>query len=90
MLIDELLSDGYSYFMTGRLQSDPIERRFSQHRQVSGGRFPVSLREVLISERILSCPSLIKENINFWEEDLESDNVQSTMVLDELYDHRNE
>ena len=76
--------------MTGRLQSDPIERRFSQYRQMSGGRFLVSLREVLNSERILSCPSLIKENINFWEEDLESDNVQSTMVLDELYDHRNE
>jgi hypothetical protein len=56
--------------MTSRLQSDPIERRFSQYRQMSVGRFLVSLREVLNSERILSCRSLIKENINFWEENL--------------------
>ena len=57
---------------------------------MSGSRFLVSLREVLNSERILSCRSLIKENINFWEEDLEPDNVQSTMVLDELFDNQNE
>ena len=46
MLIDELLNDGYDYILTARLQSDPIERRFSQYRQMSGGRFLVSLREV--------------------------------------------
>lgn len=73
MLIDELLEDGYDYVMTGRLQSDPIERRFSQYRQMSGGRFLVSLREVLNTERILTCRSLIKEDINFWTEDLKPD-----------------
>ena len=61
MLIDELLNDGYDYILTARLQSDPIERRFSQYRQMSGGRFLVSLREVQNTERILSCRSLIKE-----------------------------
>ena len=36
-----------------------------------GGRFLVSLREVLNTERILKCRSLIKEDIiNFWKEDL--------------------
>ena len=69
-LVEELLLDGYLFVMTGRLQSDPIERRFSQYRQMSGGRFLVSLREVYNSERILACRSLIKENINFWNEDL--------------------
>ena len=69
-LVDELLEEGYSFVLTGRLQSDPIERRFSQYRQMCGGRFLVILREVLNSERILACRSLIKENINFWEEDL--------------------
>ena len=54
----------------GRLQSDPIERRFSQYRQMSGGRFLVSLRDVYNSERILACRSLIKEGISFWAEDL--------------------
>ena len=37
--------------MTSRFQSDPIKRRFSQYRQMSGGRFLVSLREVTNSER---------------------------------------
>ena len=69
-LIDELLEEGYSFVLMGRLQSNPIKRRFSQYRQMSGGRFLISLREVLNSERILTCRSLIKEDINFWEEDL--------------------
>ena len=72
-LIKELLSEGYDFVMTSRLQSDPIERRFSQYTQMSGGRFLVSLREVTNSERIIRCCSLVKANINFWKEDLGSD-----------------
>ena len=72
-LIKELLSEGYDFLMTSRLQSDPIERRFSQYRQMSGGRFLVSLREVTNSERIIRCRSLVKADINFWKEDLGSD-----------------
>ena len=30
-------------------QTDPLERQFSQYRQMNGGRFLVSLREVLHS-----------------------------------------
>ena len=71
MLIDELLNDGYDYILTARLQSDPIGSRFSQYRQMSGGRFLVSLREVRNTERILSCRSLIKNDIDFWKEDLQ-------------------
>ena len=71
MLIDELLNDGYDYILTARLQSDPIERRFSQYRQMSGGRFLVSLREVPNTERIFTCRSLIKNDIDFWKEDLQ-------------------
>ena len=47
--------------ITARLQSDPVER-FSQYRQMSGGRFLNYLREVLNSKRILRCRSLNKEN----------------------------
>ena len=87
MLIDELLNDGYDYILTARLQSDPIERRFSQYRQMSGGRFLVSLREVRNTERILSCRSLIKNDINFWKEDLqqpESNEDESYEMIDEM------
>ena len=59
--------------MTSRLQSDPIERKFSQYRQISGGRFLVSLREVTNLERIIRFRSLVKADINFWKEDLGSD-----------------
>ena len=62
-----------SVVMTSRLQSDPIERRFSQYRQMSGGRFLVSLREVTNSKRIIRCRSFVKADINFWKEDLGSD-----------------
>ena len=72
-LIKELLSEGYDFVMTSRLQSDPIKRMFSQYRQMSGGRFLVSLREVTNSERIICCRSLVKVDINFWKEDLDSD-----------------
>ena len=54
------------------MQSDPFEKRFSQYRQMSGGRFLVSLCEVLNSERILQCRSLLKENVNIWEDDVAS------------------
>ena len=69
-LLDELLIDDHKYILTARLQSDPIERRFSQYRQLNGGHFLVSLREVETSEKILLCQTLLKENINFWEEEL--------------------
>ena len=87
MLIDELLKDGYNFIPTARLQSDPIERRFWQYCQMSGGRFLVSLSEVLNTERILSCRSLIKNDINFWKEDFqqpESNEDESYEMTDEI------
>ena len=44
-LIDDLLDDGYEFVLTARFQSDPQERRFGQYRQMSGGRFLVSLKD---------------------------------------------
>ena len=49
--------------ITARLQSDPVERRFSQYKQMSGGRFNNNLQKVLNSKRILRCRPLIKESI---------------------------
>ena len=69
-LIEDLLADDYDYVLVARFQSDPLERRFSQYRQMSGGRFLVGLREVYCSERILACRSLIMEDIDFWKEDI--------------------
>ena len=62
MLMQELLDEGYEFIFTRRFQSDPLEKRFSQYRHMSGGRFLVSLREVFSThtERILTCRSLLK------------------------------
>ena len=49
------------------------------------GRFLVNLREVLISERILWRCSLIKEEINFWEEDLTSENHEYVTVIEDIF-----
>ena len=38
--------------------------------QMSGDRFLVSLLEVCNSEKILAVRSLLKEDINFWEENI--------------------
>ena len=70
ILVEDLLNSGYEYVILRKLQSDPLEKRFSMYRQMSDGRFLVSLREVLNSERILQCRSLLKENVNIWEDDV--------------------
>ena len=73
-LIEDLLNEEFQYVLTARFQSDPLERRFSLYRQMSGGRFLVSLIEVINSEKILSLKSLLKANINFSEEDIFKEN----------------
>ena len=64
-LLSELLNEGYKYVLTAIFQSDPLERQFSKYRQMSGGRFLVSLREVTNSDKMLKISSFVKENINF-------------------------
>ena len=71
--------------ITARLQSDPVERYFSQYRQMSGSRFFINLREFLNSKRNLRCRSLIKENINFWEEDITSKNQEYVAVIEDIF-----
>ena len=63
-LIEDLLSEGYSYVLTARLQSDPLERRYGQYRQMSGGRFFVSAKDVSRSENICKMKSLVKEGFD--------------------------
>ena len=62
MFMQEFLDEGYEFIFIGRFQSDPLENRSSQYRQMSGGRFLVSLREVLSPERILTCQLFKKKH----------------------------
>ena len=60
-LSTDLLNEGYDYVLTGRLQSDPLERRFSQYLQMSGGRFLVSLKAIYRSESIVKFENISKK-----------------------------
>ena len=71
MLIEDLVNEVYQYVITARLQSDPVERRFSQCRRMNGSRFLVN--------------SLLKENINFWEEDLTSENQRCVTATEDIF-----
>ena len=51
-LIEDLLCEGYDFVVPRRLQSDPLEKRFSRYRQMSGGCFLISLRSFNIRENI--------------------------------------
>ena len=54
---------------------------------MSGGRFLVSLKEVRNTERILSCRSQIKNDVNFWKEVLqqpECNEDESYEMIDEM------
>ena len=61
-LCSDLLESSYQFVLTGRLQTDPLERRFSLYRRMSGGCFLVSL-EVLQSESIVKMKILLKQNL---------------------------
>ena len=62
-LIEELVDEGWRYVLTSRLQSDPLERRFEQYKQMSGGRFLVDLRNFTHSEKIMKLKFLLKGDI---------------------------
>ena len=64
-LMSELFVERYEYIFIRRLQSDPLENRFSNYGPISDDSFLVNRREVFNSERILTCRSLLEENINF-------------------------
>ena len=80
----DLFEEGYSFIVTAKFQSDPLERRFSQYRQMSGGNFFLSLREVLSSENTLLCRSLLKQKVNFWQENLMKDSPKPEKILEAL------
>ena len=55
---------------------------------MNGCSFLVNLQEVQNSEKILQCRSLLKENINFWEKDLTSENQECVIVTEDIFGTR--
>ena len=62
-LIDDLHSEGYDFVLTARFQSDPLEARYGQYKLMSGGRFLVSAKDLMNSEKKFKIKSLEREVI---------------------------
>ena len=75
-LIEDLLSRNYEFVLTSRLQTDPLEHRFSKYRQMSGGRILIGLREMELLERVL-----LKESVNIFGEDLRKENMDKSLLI---------
>ena len=80
-LIEDLRRGNYEFVLTSRLQTDPLEFRFSKYRQMSGVRFLIGLREIELSERVLLTTSLLKEPVDIFGEDLRKDNMDESLIL---------
>ena len=50
--------------MTSRFQSNPVERRFGQYGQMSGGQILIGLKDANLSEKIIKIKSLLKEGMD--------------------------
>ena len=47
------------YIMLGKIQTDNLEKRFGEHRQLCGGNYHVSVQQVLEVEKTLLISSLL-------------------------------
>ena len=62
-LITSLLENyNFKFVLTGFLQSDPIESRFGRYRQMSGGNYFLSVKQVIESERKIRLSSLLEHS----------------------------
>ena len=59
-LIEDLLTEGNKFVLTNRFQTDPLEKLYGQYRQMFGGRFLDSFKDVSNSENVLKVKSLVK------------------------------
>lgn len=59
-MIEYLLNtEKFHYVLPGRFQTDNLELRFSQYRQLSGGNYNVSVRQIMESEKKLKLIGLL-------------------------------
>lgn len=58
--ISELKMD---YILTGKFQTHNLEERFSKYRQLSGGNYNISVRQVFESEKKLRMMSILKKSL---------------------------
>ena len=58
-LINYLSDLKFSYVLTGKFQTDPLEARFGKHRRLAGTNYHISVREIRESEKKLTIISML-------------------------------
>ena len=53
----------FEYLLAGKVMSDPIEGRFGWYRQVNGGNFFMSVKQLLQAEKKIRCLSLLQQQL---------------------------
>ena len=48
-----------NYLLLGKLQTDPLENRFGKYRQLAGGHYHISIRQLYESEKRLRIQSIL-------------------------------
>ena len=59
-----LEKEDFSYVPLGKYQSDPLEGKFGQYRQMNGGNLFASVKQIVESERCLKIKNLAKLNLS--------------------------
>jgi hypothetical protein len=71
-LVKTILASGHKYVLTGKIQSDRVEKEFGIYRQSSGGNYFISAEQVISSLQLQRLRLFSKLNIHV-EEDVEND-----------------
>ena len=80
---------GLNYVLLGKFQTDCLEARFGQYRQLSGGKYNISLRQIFESEKKLRLLSTLKLKLK--EKDITLTNFElNWKQLDRLLNDSNE
>ena len=82
-LIEDLLNEAYQYVITARLQSDPVEDVFPSTGEWMAVGF-LSICEKSKTPRGFCNTVLYLKNINFWEEDVTSENLECVTVTGDI------
>ena len=87
-LIEDLPTGGFDFVLTARLQSDSLERIYSQYSQMSKAPSLVSAKDAMYSENILKVKSLVQEGNNVdgflkLEEEITKDTTELPIILED-------
>lgn len=85
-LLEYLLNEkGMDYVLLGKFQTDLLERRFGRYRQLHGGNYYISVRQLLQSEKkIKVSAALLHDKLNFQALSEISDSVSRESQVEPL------